>query len=80
MPNPATGISHISKAPRNYMNMKMGNGLPCRWPFIEADIEAVDCEAITQVALCLFYGVAEIRDFVWLQAPPNGDMPPGHDE
>lgn len=42
MPHPTARIGHISKAPRNYMNMKMGNGLACRRPFVEADIEAID--------------------------------------
>jgi len=42
MPNPTTRISHVSKAPRNYMDMKMENGLACRLPFVEADIESID--------------------------------------
>ena len=42
MSHPATRIGHVSKAARNYVNMKVGNGLACRWALVESYIEAID--------------------------------------
>ena len=74
MTNATSWISHVTNAPRDNMDMKVGNSLAGGSALIEAHVESVDGVAIAQEALCLGNGFANIRKLFAPQVVPNGRM------
>lgn len=74
MTNATSRISHVTNAPRDDMDMKVGNGLAGGSSLIEAHVESVDGVTISQEALCLGNGFANILKLFPLQVVPNRRM------